>query len=311
MGLAGLLATPLNAQEGRIIKFVVPFAAGGSTDVIARIIAEYSGRHLGRTIIVENKPGAGTVLGSQDVARAEPDGSTYLFATSAYAIAQVLQEKLPFNPERDLAPIMHVATVPMVLMTHPKLPVKSVPELLSYLRANPGKVGYGSAGVGSALHTAGELFRYVTKTDLVHVPYRGAGPAMNDALAGVFELFIDSVATAAPHIQNGSLRALAVTAAQRSSALPEVPTAAEVGLAGFETVLWNVIMARRGTPDSETAKLRDGVERALASPELTARFKQIGAEVVRASTAEQVRTMIQAEIDKWRPVVAANGIPVH
>ena len=310
-GFMALAARPVRAQEAKFIRLVVPYAAGGNTDVIARVVAEYAGQRLGRSIIIENKPGAGTVVGTQAVASAEPDGSTYLFTTSAYAIAQVLQDKLPFDPAKDLEPLSHVATVPMVIMVHPKLPVRTLPELLDYLRRNPGKVSYGSAGAGSALHMAGELFRYMGKVDIVHVPYRGAGPALNDALAGNFELFIDGVSTSAQHVQSDALRALAVTSMARSSVRPDVPTANEAGLPGFETVLWNIIMARRGTPAAETAKLREAVEHALASPELLQRFRQLGAEVVRGSNAEQVQAMIQTEISKWRPVVAANGISVR
>jgi tripartite-type tricarboxylate transporter receptor subunit TctC len=308
VGLAALSAVPAQAQDSRVIKLVVPYAAGGSTDVMARIVAEFTGQNLGRTILIENKAGAGTVIGNQAVAAAAPDGATFLFATSAYSIAQVLYERLPYDPDKDLEPISHVASVPLVVMVHPKLPVTTLTELIAYLRQNPGKVSYGSAGTGSALHMAVELFRYLAKVEVVHIPYRGAAPALVDALAGNFELFIDGITTAAEQVKQGKLRALAVASPQRSFVLPDVPTAQEAGLPGFETYLWNIIMAPRGTPQSIKDTLRNAIERALADPRVETRFREIGAEIVRGSTPEQVRALMDTEIAKWRPFAAANEI---
>lgn len=296
------------AQDRSSIQLIVPFAAGGNTDVLARVLAQAMTTDLGRPVVVENRPGAGTMLGAQGVANAEPDGRMYLFTTSGYAIAQVLQPKLPFDPEKDLLPLAQVAAVPMVVAVHPGVPANTLDELVTHLKANPGKLSFASAGSGSALHMAGELLKYVGKVDIAHVPYRGAGPALTDTMSGMVEIIIDGITTTAPHVKSRALRALAVTATARSPMLPDVPTVVEAGLPGLETQIWNVIMARAGTPDSVLDPFRKALARALASPQLQSRFADLGAEVIHGSTPEQVTILIRSEIQKWRPVAAANGL---
>lgn len=311
--LAGLATLPFagrgaSAQDTSPITLVVPFAAGGNTDVLARIVAQLVAVDLGRTVVVENRPGAGTMLGAQGVAASEPNGRTYLFTTSGHAIAQVLQPKLPFDPGKELVPLAQVATVPMVVAVHPGVPAKTLGELVAHMRANPGKLSFASAGSGSALHMAGELLKYVAKVEIAHVPYRGASPALTDTMSGMVQIIVDGITTTAPLAKSGALRALAVASPQRSPMLPDVPTAAEAGLPDYDTQIWNVVMARAGTPDSATAPFRAALSRALESPDLARRFAELGAEVTRGSTPEQVRELIRREIEKWRPVVAANGL---
>lgn len=308
--LGGLALAPgcAAAQERSPVTLIVPFPAGGNTDVLARVLAQAMTADLGRPIIVENRPGAGTMLGAQGVATSEPDGRTYLFTTSGYAIAQVLQPKLPFDPDKDLVPLAQVAKVPMVVAVHPRVPARTLAELIAHLKANPGKLSFASAGSGSALHMAGELLKYAGKVDVAHVPYRGAGPALTDTISGVVQIIIDGVTTTAPHVRSGALRALAITSAVRSPLLPEVPIVSEAGLPGLETQIWNIVMARAGTPDAVTEPFRAALAQALTSPNLEARFSELGALVTRDSTPDQVKALIRSEIDKWTPVVAANGL---
>jgi tripartite-type tricarboxylate transporter receptor subunit TctC len=308
LGSVALQSSRAAAQDRSPVQLIVPFAAGGNTDVLARVLAQTMTPDLGRPVIVENRPGAGTMLGSQGVAAAEPDGRTYLFTTSGYAIAQVLQPKLPFDPDKDLIPLAQVASVPMVVAVHPSVPAKTLGELIAHLQANPGKLSFASAGSGSALHMAGELLKYAGKVDIAHVPYRGAGPALTDTISGMVQIIIDGITTTAPHVRSGALRALAVTSTERSPQLPEVPTVVEAGLPGLETQIWNVVMARAGTPDTVMEPFRASLGRALASPDLQARFAELGAQVTRGSTPDQVKALIRREIDKWRPVAAANGL---
>lgn len=296
------------AQDRSPIQLIVPFAAGGNTDVLARVLAQAMSSDLGRPVVVENRPGAGTMLGAQGVASADPDGRSYLFTTSGYAIAQVLQPKLPFDPDKDLVPLAQVATVPMVVAVNPGVPAKTLGELIAYLKANPGKLSFASAGSGSALHMAGELLKYAGKVEIAHVPYRGAGPALTDTMSGVVQIIVDGVTTTAPHVKSGALRALAVTATERSPMLPDVPTVVEAGLPGLETQIWNVVMVRAGTPDAVTEPFRAALLRALASPDLKARFADLGAQVTPDSTPDQVKALIRREIEKWKPVAAANGL---
>lgn len=286
----------------RPITLVVPFAAGGSTDVVARVIAQKMGETLGQQIVVENIAGAGGNLGADRVARAEPDGYTILMGTVAtHALNPLILKTKPYDPEKDFAPVSLLVVVPNVLVVNPQLPVNNVAELIALLKAEPEKHAYASSGNGTPLHLSGELFKSMAGVDMQHVPYKGSGPALNDLLGNQISIMFDNLPSSSGHIKSGTLKALGVTTAERASSFPDVPTIAET-VPGYETYTWNALFAPAGTPDEAVNKLNEAAKKALADPGVAGRMAEFSAKIV-ASSPEELKTHVSEEIAKWGPVV--------
>ncbi|XUY29101.1 Bug family tripartite tricarboxylate transporter substrate binding protein [Agrobacterium sp. rho-8.1] len=290
------------SYPARAITLVVPFAAGGSTDVVARVIAQKMGEDLGQQVIVENIAGAGGNLGADRVARAEPDGYTILMGTVAtHALNPLILKTKPYDPEKDFAPISLLVVVPNVLVVNPQLPVKNVAELIALLKAEPDKYAYASSGNGTPLHLSGELFKSMTGVSMQHVPYKGSGPALNDLLGNQVSIMFDNLPSSSGHIKSGTLRALGVTTAERASSFPDVPTIAET-VPGYETYTWNALFAPKDTPKEAVDRLNAAAKKALADPAVSARMADFSAKIV-GSTPDELKTHVATEIAKWEPVV--------
>ena len=299
------------------VRIVVPFAAGGTTDILARALAPELQRAFGQPFVVDNKPGAGGNSGAAEVAKSAPDGNTLLMGTvGTHAINVALYPKLPYDPARDFVPVTLVAGVPNVLVMNPaaaqKYGINSVADLIQALKAHPGQLNMASSGNGTSIHLSGELFKSLTGTYMVHIPYRGSGPALMDLMGGTMDLMFDNLPSALPHIKAGKLKALAVTSATRSAALPEVPTIAEAGgpaLKGYEASSWFGLLAPAGTPMEVVNRLQQETARALATPALKERLLSQGATPGGIPPAEFAR-FIEAETKKWAQVVKASGAKV-
>jgi tripartite-type tricarboxylate transporter receptor subunit TctC len=292
------------------IRLVVPFPPGGSLDVVARAIGQKLTEAWGQPVVIDNRPGAGGNIGADLVAKSAPDGYTILEgALSTHAVNVSLYRKMPYDPIKDFAPITLVATTPNVLVLSPALPVNSVSELVAYAKAHPGGLSFGSGSNGSAGHLAGELFKAEAGVDMVHIPYKGAAPALQPLLAGDTQLMFDKLANSTPQLKAGRLNALAVTTAKRSALIPELPTLAETGLPGFDIYTWWGFMAPAGTPKEIIAKWNAEVTRILATPEMKAFFAQQGAEPA-PTTPEQFAALIRSEIPKYAKIVKDSGAKV-
>ncbi len=290
----------------RPIRWVVGFPPGGSTDIVARIIAPWLSERLGQHIIVENKPGAGTNLAAQSVVNASPDGHTLLFVTPVNAINATLYAGLPFDFMRDITPVAGIVTVPFVLQVTPSFPATNVAELIAFAKANPGKISMASAGIGSVPHMAGELFKLMAGVNMLHVPYRGSAPALTDLIAGHVHVMFDAMPASLPNIRAGALRALAVTTSARSSALPDLPTVAET-VPGYETSSWYGMGAPKGTPAEIIERLNREIAAGLENPVVRARLAESYAAPMPLTSA-QFGTHIAAETEKWGKVVQAVAI---
>ncbi len=291
----------------RVVRIINPYPPGGSVDVMARILAQKLSDNVGQQFIVENRSGGGGNTGSDFVAKAEPDGYTLLFtAPGPLTVNQTLYSKLAFDPAKDFAPIALFATSPIVLIVNPSVPAKNVQELIALARKEPGKINFASAGNGTTNHLSGELFKSMAKIDIVHVPYRGAGPAMNDLIAGHVQMFFDLMPVVLPQIAAGKVRALANAGAKRPSALADVPTIAEQGLPGFEAASWYGLVAPAKTPEPVLAKLREEVAKALKAPEMVARIRELGAEPGTAF-GKDFGAFLAAETRKWAEVIHSSG----
>lgn len=308
---ASLISTGVQAQEWptRPITLVVPFAAGGTTDLVARPIAQSLTEKLGQPVIVENKAGAGGTLAAAVVAKAQPDGYTIFLATVAHTMAPGLYKSLPYDFEKDFDPVTLAAQVPNVLIVNPAVPAKTVAELIAYIKANPGKVNFGSAGPGSTEHMSGELFRSILGVDIVHIPYKGGAPMMTDLIAGQIQMAIETSGSATPHIQAGTVRALAVSTAHRSPYFPDLPTLAESGLKGYDVTTWFGFMVPKGTPPAIRDKLYRQIADVLKQSAITARLKEMGADPGGQSPAE-FATFITSETAKWKKVAKESGAKI-
>ncbi|WP_457581303.1 Bug family tripartite tricarboxylate transporter substrate binding protein [Ensifer canadensis] len=294
-----------NAQgfPDRAVTLVVPFAAGGSTDVVARIVAQKMSEDLGQQVIVQNVAGAGGNLGADNVARADPDGYTILMGTVAtHALNPLILKTKPYDPEKDFAPISLLVVVPNVLVVNPELPAKTVEELLALLKAKPDEYAYASSGNGTPLHLSGELFKKMAGVSMQHIPYKGAGPALNDVIGNQVPIMFDNLPSSSSHIKAGTLRALAVTTAERAPSFPDVPTVAEAGIPGYETYTWNALFAPANTPEPVVARLNEAANKALADPAVVERMKEFSATIV-GSTPQELGAHVKAELEKWTPVV--------
>jgi len=308
LALAGPAAAA--SYPDKPVRVVVGFSAGGTTDVAARIIAKELGEDLGQSFVVENKPGAGSNIGAELVARAKPDGYTLYMVAVTSTINQTLYRKLSFDIVKDFSPIALVIKVPNILVVNPSLPVKSVPELVAYLKAHPNKVSFASSGSGTSIHMAGELFKLRSGADIVHIPYKGSAPALTDLIGNQVQMMFDNMPSAWPHVQAGKLRALAVTTAERSATAPELPTMVESGFDKFDVSSWFGLIAPAGTPRDVIDRLNASVQKALSKPEVQQRFKDLGAVTAKTTPAE-FGAFIQSEVDTWATVVKASGAKVE
>ncbi|MBB1602714.1 tripartite tricarboxylate transporter substrate binding protein [Variovorax sp. UMC13] len=307
LSLAPLAAQAQAAFPSKPITIIVPFSAGGTTDILARVVGLHMGTDLGQPVVVDNRAGAGGNIGGQAAARANPDGYTLFMGTvGTHAINQSLYKKMPFDPIKDFAPLSRVAMVPNLLVVNPGQPYKSVKELIAYGKANPGKINFGSSGNGSSIHLSGELFKQMTGVDMQHVPYRGSAPAVSDLLGGQISVMFDNMPSAIQHVKGGKLRALAVTTAKRSPALPDVPTIAEAGVPGYEATSWFGLLAPAGTPAPIVAKLNAAILKALADPEVKKKLAEQGAES-HGEKPEEFAAFIKSETAKWGKVVKESG----
>ena len=304
------LATPSSAAQSfpsRPIRFIVPFPPGGGNDIVGRIVAQRLGESLGVSVVVDNRGGAGGTIGTDITAKAPPDGHTMLINNVSLAVNATLIEKLPYDTLRDLAPVSLLGRQPNVLVVHPGVAASSVSELLALARAKPGQLAYGSGGVGTASHLATELLKLMTKTDMVHVPYKGLGPALTDLMGGRLQLIISTLASALPQVKSGKLKPLAVTTAQRSSFFPELPTMSEAGVAGYEFSTWYGLLVPARTPASVVDKLNSETVKVLNSPALKQQFAGQGLEPD-SSTPSEFGAYLKSETAKWAKVVRAANI---
>jgi tripartite-type tricarboxylate transporter receptor subunit TctC len=289
------------------VRFIVPSAAGGGTDIIARALAQKLSESLGQQFVVDNRPGAGQMIGIELAAKSAADGHTILMAASTLAINQIMYKTVPYDPLRDFAPITQAASLANVLVVHPSLPVKSVAELIAYAKQRPGQLNFASAGIGTSPQMSVELLKSMAGIEMVHIPYKGTSPGVVDLLAGQVSVMAPNLLTALPHIKAGKLRALAVTSAKRSEGLPDVPTMAESGLPGYDSTQWYGVLAPAGTSRAIVERLHDEIVRALRAPEVMQRLAADGAEPV-GSSPEEFAAFIRSEIDKWAKVARAAGI---
>jgi tripartite-type tricarboxylate transporter receptor subunit TctC len=307
--LLALSFNSIQAQEAwptRPVRFILPFPPGGGTDILGRLIAERLSASLGQPVVTENRGGAGGNVGAEAAARSAPDGYTIVLVAPSLAISPTLYPKINYDPVKDFAPVSLVATVPNVMITQPSLPGQ-LQEFIAFARSRPGALNFGSGGAGTSNHLAGELFNIVTGAKLVHVPYKGVNLAMQDVLAGNVHLVFIGIPAAAPHIKAGKLRALALVAPQRSSALPEVPTVAEAGLKDFEVTTWYGVLAPAGTPRNVITRLNSELVKIMHSPELKEKLAATGTEPL-TSTPEEFAAYIKREIAKWGDVVRKAGV---
>jgi tripartite-type tricarboxylate transporter receptor subunit TctC len=303
---AGTLPAFAADWPSKPITLVVPFVAGGTTDIVARTVGQKLSESLKQPVIVDNRGGAGGTVGATLAAKAPADGYTLFLATIAHAIAPGLYKKLAYDFQRDFDPVALVASTPNVLIVNDKVPAKTVAELVAYIKANPGKVNFGSAGNGSTEHISGELFRSMTKTEIVHVPYKGGAPMMADLMGGQIQMAIETSPSASPHIKAGKVHALAVTTKARSPAYPGVPTLDEAGLKGYDMTTWFALMAPHGTPPEIVQRLNAELARALQQPDVVKRFEEQGVTAGRMKPAE-LAAFIGSETTKWVKVAKESG----
>jgi tripartite-type tricarboxylate transporter receptor subunit TctC len=311
LGAAFALALPdpgtAQGYPSRPVRVIVPSSPGGGTDILMRLVAPAFAERLGQQVVVDNRPGAGSIIGNELAAKAAPDGYTLLMGISTLAILPATKKKLPYDALRDLVPITQAIVAPNILVVHPSLPARSVKELVALARSRPNEIPYASAGTGTNPHLSMELLLNMTGVKMVHVPYKGLGPALNDLVAGHVVTATTTMLSGLPHVRSGRLRGLATTGAKRSSALPELPTVAEAGVPGYEAVQWYGLFAPAGTPREVIAKLHEAMTGALRAPAVAHKLAADGADVV-GNAPEEFARVLRAEIEKWSKVARAAGI---
>ena len=310
-----LASTAVRARDdypSRPVQMIIPFAAGGPTDIVGRVMGAKMGELLGRQFVVENKTGAGGNIGAEAVARAAPDGYTILMATvSTNAINPGVYKHIPYDAVRDFAPLGRVGVTPTLLLVHPSIPATDVKSLIALIKANPGKYNYGSGGFGSILHLCGEEFKSLAGgLDITHVPYKGSAPMDTDLMGGQIAMAFDPTPTAMPLAKSGKLRALGAGMAKRVAAMPDLPTLQEQGLPGFECYTWNVFLAPAGTPKPIVDKLNAAINEALADPAVSSALDKAGIDPTPGSTPETTGEFVRAELAKWAPIIKASGAEV-
>jgi len=296
------------AQEypAKAIRVVVPFPPGGGTDYMGRVVMQKVGESLGTTVVIDNRGGAGSSIGTEIVARSPADGYTVLIISGAHAINPSIYAKLPYDSVRDFAPVTMFASGPALLVVHPTVPAKSVKELIALARARPGQLNYASAGIGTPPHLSGELFKTMAGIDMVHVPYKGNGPAYTDLIGGQVTVMFPNVSTAMAHVRAGKLRALAVTTKNRTPSAPELPTISEAGVPGYDVSSWYGLLAPAGTPPAVVSKLQTEIAKVLRSPDVSKNLTSQGLDLV-GNTPEEFSAIIRSEIVKWAKVAKASG----
>jgi len=307
--LAASTSAFAQAYPDKPVRLIVPFSAGGPADVLGRLIGEKLTRNLGQTIVVINKDGAGTILGVDMAAKSTPDGYTLLLGNVAMVINSSAGKKLPYDLKRDLVPVSLAFTQPLILVINPSLPIANVKEFSAYAKANPGKLKYGSSGIGTSIHLTSELFRNAVGVELTHVPYKGAAPAMTDLLGGQIDLMFPGITPVVAHVKSGKLRALGLTSLKRSPALPDVPTMDELGVKNFESIGWYGVLVPAGTPKTIVTRLNRELVAALNLPDLKERLASQGGDAV-SSTPEQFAAFIDSELRKWTTVIRTANIQV-
>ncbi|WP_028354109.1 tripartite tricarboxylate transporter substrate binding protein [Bordetella petrii] len=307
MAAAGNAAWAQDNYPSQPVRIVVPFSPGGATDIMTRLVADHLGAELGQPVIVENKPGGGTLIASDYVARAKPDGYTLLMAASSLGIAPSIYAKVNYDPVKDFAPVSQVASVVHVLEVHPSVPAKTVSELIAYLKANPGKLSYGSVGTGSSTHLEAELFKHMAGVEMEHIPYKGSSPALTDLVAGRLQVMFDAWASSGPFVKEGKLRALAVTTAQPSASVPELPTVAASGLPGYSAMPWLGLVAPAGTPAPAIDKLYQAVSRVLRRDDVKRKFADLGLDII-GSDPKAFAAFVQQDIATWGKVARDSSI---
>jgi len=310
LSLAGIANSHAQSFPNRPLRIVAPYVPGGGVDFVARAIAQKLPEFLGQQVIVENRPGGGTIIGTELVVRAPPDGYTLLLGGVPNTVNISLFKKLPYDLMRDLAPIILTTTAPNILAVHPSIPAKSVKELIALAKSRPGELSFASAGIGSSNHLSGELFRITAHINIVHVPYKGGGAAVVDLIAGHVSMYFGTTPSTVPHVRTGKLRGLAVTTARRSQATPDVPTIAEAGLPTFEQSAWHGLFVPAATPQAVIARLNNDVLRVLRSPDFVARLAAQGVDTI-GNTPTEFAAFIKQDIEKYAKLVKAAGIRIE
>ena len=309
--LPAALVSPAAAAQNypaKAIRMIVPFPPGGPNDILGRVVAQKLAEQLGQQVVVDNRGGAGGIIGAELAARAVPDGYTLLFGgTAPLAITPGMHKNLPYDPTRDFAAVSLVGTAPSMLIAHPAVPVKTIKDLIDLAKAKPGQLNFASAGIGTPPHLAGELFKSMAGVDMVHVPYKGGGPALTDLLAGQVGLYFSGISSALPFVRDGRLRGIAVTSAKRTAVVPDMPTIAESGLPGFEVGNWYAILAPAATPQVIVTRLNTEINKVLAVAEVRKRFLDLAADPT-GSTPGELAAYIRSEIVKWAKVIKLAGI---
>jgi tripartite-type tricarboxylate transporter receptor subunit TctC len=310
-----LASTAVRARDdypSRPVQMIIPFSAGGPTDIVGRVMGAKMGELLGRQFVVENKTGAGGNIGAEAVAKATPDGYTILMATvSTNAINPGLYKHIPYDAVHDFAPLGRVGVTPTLLLVHPSIPATDVKSLIALIKANPGKYNYGSSGLGSILHLCGEEFKSLAGgLDITHVPYKGSAPMDTDLMGGQIAMAFDATPTALPLAKSGKLRALGAGMAKRVAAMPDLPTLQEQGLPGFECYTWNVLLAPAGTPKPIVDKLNAAINKSLADPAVSSALEKAGIDPTPGSTPETAADFVKAELAKWAPIIKASGAEI-
>lgn len=300
-----------HAQEkfpSKAIRFVVPWPPGGASDIVARLIGQKMSESMGQPVVIDNKAGAGGMVGSEAVARSAPDGYTMLYgSTGPNGINAAVYKKMPYDPVKDFAGVTQVNVLPMVLLVNPSVPAKTLTELINLAKAKPGDLNFGSVGKGSAHHLAGELLKTMAKIDIVHIPYKGSAPAMNDVIAGRIQMLFDTVLAAAPHIKAGTVLPIAVSSARRTAQLPDVPTVAEAGVPGFEISIWQNVVVPANTPAPIRRRLNAEIHKALNAPEIKSKLESLGM-ITTLNSADEESARIKAEVTRWKQLVQEAGI---
>jgi tripartite-type tricarboxylate transporter receptor subunit TctC len=307
---ANASAADRQTYPARPVRLIVPFAPGGSNDIMARIVAQKFSESMGQQVVVDNRAGASGIVGTELAAQAAPDGYTLLMMSLTFAVNPSLFRKLPYDTHRDFTPVTLVASAPLMLVVHPSVGAKSVPELVNVAKTSPGKLNFGSGGPGTTPHLAGEMFAMMAGVKMVHVPYKGGGPALTDLIAGHIQLMLENIPSTLPLAKSGKLRALAVTSLKRSPLVPDLPTLDEAGLKGYEIVGWNGLFVPAGTPGAIVARIHAETRKALAQPDVKDRLVTLGAEGV-GSSPQEFRAFVQAEIAKWARVVKQAGLRIE
>ena len=311
LGVAGSFLTTLSAHAqafpNKPIRLVCPFPPGGAVDIASRAIAQELSKNLGQPVTVDNKPGAGGNIGGAEVARATPDGYTIFMTTSGIqAINPALYAKMPFDPNKDLAPITALVSLNNVLVLHPSVKANSVAEVIALAKAQPGAINYASSGSGTSIHMSGEMFKSLTNVNMTHIPYKGSAPALNDLLGGQVMMMFDNIPSAIPHIKSGKLKALATTGAKRDPLLPDLPTLAETGVTGYESGVWFGLAVPANTPRDVVMKLNAEANKGTKSPEFVKRMTDLGY-IIMGTSPETMAEMNKAEVQRWGPIVKASG----